>query len=75
MRKSLMMMLLVLVVAAIALAQAAPAQDAAAGAGQPKPAQSNKQIKDPAEYNAYMAAVNSKDANAKDSALESFLQT
>src|SRR5512146_2187642 len=75
MRKSLMMLLLVLVVAGSALAQAAPAQDQAAGAGAAKPAQSNKQIKDPAEYNAYMAAVNSKDANAKASALESFLQT
>ena len=75
MRKSLMMMLLVLAVAASALAQAAPAQEPAAGAAAQKPAQSNKQIKDPAEYNAYMAAVNSKDANGKASALESFLQT
>jgi len=75
MRKSLMMLLLVLAVAGSALAQAAPAQDQAAGAGAAKPAQSNKQIKDPAEYNAYMAAVNAKDANAKASALESFLQT
>ncbi len=75
MRKSLMMLLLVLAVAGSALAQAAPAQDQAAGAGAAKPAQSNKQIKDPAEYNAYMAAVNAKDPNAKASALESFLQT
>jgi tetratricopeptide (TPR) repeat protein len=84
MRKSLMMMLLVLAVAIGAVAQAAPAQEPAAGAagaegqqaaGQQKPAQSNKQIKDPAEYNAYMAAVNAKDPNAKAAALESFLQT
>lgn len=75
MRKSLMTLLLVLVVAGSALAQAAPAQDQAAGAGAANPAQSKKTIKDPAEYNAYMAAVNAKDPNAKASALESFLQT
>ncbi len=74
MRKSLMMMLLVLAVAAGALAQAAPAQEQAGGAAAQKPAQT-KQIKDPAEYNAYMAAVNAKDPNAKAAALESFLQT
>lgn len=75
MRKSLMMLVLVLAVAGSAVAQAAPAQDQAAGAGAANPAQSKKTIKDPAEYNAYMAAVNAKDANAKASALESFLQT
>jgi tetratricopeptide (TPR) repeat protein len=82
MKNSLMMLLLVLVVAASALAQAAPAQPAAgqqpaAGAAgqQPAPAQQKKEIKDPAEYNAYMAAVNSQDPNAKASSLESFLQT
>lgn len=86
MRKSLMMLLLALAVAGSALAQEAPAQEPAAGAagqpaagqqaaGQQKPEQSKKTIKDPAEYNAYMAAVNAKDANAKAAALESFLQT
>ncbi len=75
MRKSLMMLVLVLAVAGSALAQAAPAQDQAAGAGAAKPEQSKKTIKDPAEYNAYMAAVNAKDPNAKAAALESFLQT
>jgi tetratricopeptide (TPR) repeat protein len=86
MRKSLMMLLLVLAVAGSAVAQEAPAQEPAAGAagqpaagqqaaGQQKPEQSKKTIKDPAEYNAYMAAVNAKDANSKAAALESFLQT
>jgi TolA-binding protein len=82
MKKSLMMLLLVLVVATGALAQAEPAQQqtgqqpAAGAAGQPPAQQKQKiEIKDPAEYNAYMAAVNSQDPNAKASALESFLQT
>lgn len=57
---------------------AAPGQQPAAGQqpGQPAaPAQQKKEIKDPAEYNAYMAAVNSQDPNQKAAALESFLQT
>ena len=48
-----------------AAGQAAPAQPAA-------PAQAPV-IKDPAEYNAYVAAVQSKDPNAKISGLEAFL--
>lgn len=89
MKKSLITLLLVLVVAASALAQQAPAQPAgqapaqqqAAPGQQPAPgqpaapAQQKKEIKDPAEYNAYMAAVNSTDPNQKAAALESFLQT
>jgi tetratricopeptide (TPR) repeat protein len=89
MKKSLITLLLVLVVAASALAQQAPAQPAgqppaqqqAAPGQQPAPgqpaapAQQKKEIKDPAEYNAYMAAVNTQDPNQKASALESFLQT
>ena len=89
MKKSLNTLLLVLAVAASALAQApaqqpapqAPAQQQAAPGQQPAPgqpaapAQQKKEIKDPAEYNAYMAAVNSQDPNQKAAALESFLQT
>jgi tetratricopeptide (TPR) repeat protein len=46
---------------------AAPAQPAAA------PAQQKKEIKDPAEYNAYVGAVEQKDPAAKVSGLEAFL--
>ncbi len=46
---------------------AAPAGQAAA------PASQAPVIKDPAEYNAYVAAVQAKDANAKISGLEAFL--
>jgi hypothetical protein len=45
----------------------------AAPAGQAAP-QQKKEIKDPAEYNAYVGAVQQSDPNAKVSALESFLQ-
>src|SRR5579871_6942649 len=58
---------------------AAQAQPAAAGQAQPAaPAAAAPQaaapvIKDPAEYNAYVAAIQQKDANAKISGLEAFL--
>lgn len=62
--------------AAPAQAPAAPAQ-AAPGPGQTAaPAASPAQapvIKDPAEYNAYVAAIGQKDPNAKISGLEAFL--
>ena len=54
---------------------AAPAAPAAAGqqpSGQP-PAGRAREIKDPAEYNAYLGAYQQKDSNAKISALEAFL--
>ncbi len=69
-----LLVMLVLVFAIEAIAQTAP-QSAPQGAGQPAqgaPAQ-KKEIKDPAEYNAYMAAINSQDPNAKASALEGFV--
>jgi tetratricopeptide (TPR) repeat protein len=47
--------------------QAAPGQQTA-------PAQQKKEIKDPAEYNAYVGAVQQSDAAAKISGLEAFLQ-
>src|ERR1700686_2082501 len=53
---------------------AAPAAPAAAGQ-QPsaQPAAAAPEIKDPAEYNAYIGAVQQQDPNAKISALEAFL--
>ena len=73
----------VLGVAALAAAQdagkpaqsqpsAAPAQAAAQPAAQSQPAAAPV-IKDPAEYNAYVAAYQQKDANARISGLEAFL--
>jgi TolA-binding protein len=54
--------------AAPAAQAAAPASQAAAPAAQAAPV-----IKDPAEYNAYVAAYQQKDANARISGLEAFL--
>jgi len=62
---------------------AAPQQPGAQQPGQPgqpapgqqsAPAQQKKEIKDPAEYNAYVGAVQQSDAAAKISGLEAFLQ-
>ena len=53
-----------------AAGQAAPAQGQAAAPAAPAQA---PVIKDPAEYNAYVAAVQQKDPNAKISGLEAFL--
>ena len=54
-----------------------PAQPAQAGQtaqpGQPAAPQQKKEIKDPAEYNAYMGAVQQSDPNAKISGLEAFV--
>ena len=64
-------------VAGVAQTTAQPAQgQSAAPAGQGQPAGSSSQapvIKDPAEYNAYVAAVQQKDPNAKISGMEAFL--
>ena len=66
----------ILLTVVLGVAAAAGAQDAAQPA-QSQPAGSQSQapvIKDPAEYNAYVAAVDSKkDANARISGLEAFL--
>ncbi len=75
MKKSLVTFVLLFAIQSIA--QTAPQQPSAPqGAGQPAqaaPAQQKKEIKDPAEYNAYMAAIQAKDPNQKVSLLESFL--
>ena len=50
-----------------------PAQPGAAGADQANTPTSQKVIKDPAEYNAYMTALNTTDAAARGAAMEAFL--
>ena len=72
MKKSLVM--LVLMFATAGLVQAAP-QQPAGQAGSAAPAQQKKEIKNPAEYNAYMGAIQQTDPTAKAAALEAFLQT
>src|SRR5581483_6804551 len=75
MKKPLVTMLLILATAAVqplVAQQSSPAAgQSAAPAGQTK----NKEIKDPAEYNAYVNATQQTDPNQKATALESFLQT
>jgi tetratricopeptide (TPR) repeat protein len=51
-----------------------PATGAQQRAGGAQAPQQKKEIKDPAEYNAYVSAVQQTDPNAKISGLESFLQ-
>jgi hypothetical protein len=82
MKKIVLAMLLVAAVTAVAQtpsapapaqpapAQATPAQAAPAPA---QPAPQKKEIKDPAEYNAYVGAVQQNDAAAKISGLEAFV--
>ena len=74
MKKSLVTMLLVLAIGA--LVQQAVAQGAAQPGQAGQPAQSpQKQIKDPAEYNAYVNGVQQSNPAQKAQALEAFLQT
>src|ERR1035437_109483 len=81
MKKIVLAMLWVAAVTAVAQTAPAPAQPAPAAA-QPAPQQTaapspaapqQKEIKDPAEYNAYVGAVQQTDAAAKVSGLEAFL--
>lgn len=82
MKKSIVVLMLVF--ATMAAAQqpaqepAAPQQQPAAGAtaapAQQPPQQQKKEIKDPAEYNAYMNALHQTDPNQKAITLEGFLQ-
>jgi hypothetical protein len=89
MKKSLLTLTVVLALTVMAVTQATPPQPAAPGTptvpdapaagatqgapGQAAPAAQKKEIKDPAEYNAYVAAVRQTDAAAKAQALEAFL--
>src|SRR5580704_17662243 len=72
MKKSLLSIVLTFAGACIAVAQT-PAQPAQPAAQAAPAAQQKKEIKDPAEYNAYVGAVQQSDANAKISGLEAFL--
>src|SRR5689334_22845610 len=74
MKTSLVALLLAL--SAVASGQAAAPAQPQAQPGQASPAQSasqKKEIKDPAEYNAYVGAVQQTDPTAKISGLEAFL--
>ena len=73
MKRTVLAMLLVAAVTAVAQTAAAPAQTAPQPGAAPAPAQQKKEIKDPAEYNAYMGALNQTDPAAKISGLEAFL--
>jgi hypothetical protein len=74
MKKIVLAMLLVAAVTAVAQTAAAPAQPAPQQSPAPSPAApQKKEIKDPAEYNAYVGAVQQSDAAAKVSGLEAFL--
>src|SRR3981189_2262076 len=74
MKKIVLAMLLVAAVTAVAQTAPAPAQPAPQQTPTPSPAApQKKEIKDPAEYNAYVGAVQQQDAAAKISGLEAFL--
>src|ERR1700731_3146540 len=74
MKKIVLAMLLVAAVTAVAQTAPAPAQPAPQQNPAPSPAApQKKEIKDPAEYNAYVGAVQQQDAAAKVSGLEAFL--
>jgi hypothetical protein len=69
MKKIVFAMLLVAAITAVAQTAPAPAKGAAAST----PPTQKKEIKDPAEYNAYVGAIQQQDAAAKVSGLEAFL--
>src|SRR5260221_10968981 len=73
MKKSLVALVIALAVNAVGQAGAAPQSQPAAAAPQTQPAPQKKEIKDPAEYNAYVGAVQQADAAAKISGIEAFL--
>src|SRR5271157_4764526 len=74
MKKIVLAMLLVAAVTAVAQTASTPAQPASQQSPTPSPAPpQKKEIKDPAEYNAYVGAVQQTDAPAKVSGLEAFL--
>ena len=72
MKKSLAMLLLVFASAALVQQSVAQAAGQAAPAGQ---GSQKKEIKDPAEYNAYVNAIQQQNPAQKAQALEAFLQT
>ena len=74
MKTSLLVLLLSLAIAAYAQQPAPPSSQAGGNAQQPAAAK-QKVIKDPAEYKAYIDAVQTSDAAQRSTVLESFLQT
>jgi len=72
MKKSLVMMLLVFASAALVQQSVAQAAGQPAQSGQ---AAQKKEIKDPAEYNAYVNAYQQQNPVMKAQALEAYLQT
>ena len=75
MKKSLVTMLLVLATAALVQQSAAQGAAQPAQAGQPAQTTPKKEIKDPAEYNAYVNAIQQTSPQGKAQGLEAFLQT
>jgi len=75
MKKLLVVVLLVFALAGAVVPQAAAQAAAQPGAQQPAAQPAKPQIKDPAEYNAYVSAVQQSDPAAKAQAIEAFLQT
>ena len=63
-----------LVTLVLALAAVAAAQQSTAPSTAPAPAQQKKEIKDPAEYNTYIAALREANPQAQAQAFENFLQ-
>jgi len=73
MKKTVLAMMLVAAVTAVAQTAPAPAQPAPQQSAAPAAAPQKKEIKDPAEYNAYVGAVQQQDPAAKVSGLEAFI--
>lgn len=73
MKKIVLAMLLVAAVTAVAQTASTPAQPAPQQSAPHAAAPQKKEIKDPAEYNAYVGAVQQQDPAAKVSGLEAFL--
>ncbi len=68
MKRTVLAMLLVAAITAVAQTAPAPAQSAAPAAAP----QQKKEIKDPAEYNAYVGAVQQKDRQPRSAAWKHF---
>ncbi len=75
MKRSLVTMLLVLATAALVQQSAAQGAAQPAQAGQPAQSTQKKEIKDPAEYNSYVNAIQQSNPQFKAQGLEAFLQT
>lgn len=75
MKKPLLTLLLALAATAYAQQATPPSSQAGSSASPSATAQPQKVIKDPAEYNAYIAAIQTQDPAQKSAALESYLQS